>query len=368
LLGAHGGVPDRFDRQRQSRERETPAGEGSGRRFGLSVRGLRYFFFAAQRIAHCRSAGGQPQLLLLFFGAGAACVFAAAGLSSDALAVDVEDDFRGAGRGRAFVVEAFFSAGSGSSSGAPVAGGAATTGSGVGAAVGVGAGVGAGGAATTTGSGGGGAAGRSMSAAATAIIPMPMSEPTMSGARLLPCAATTSALVAMPPSGGARVSGAVAPSGGASGATAGTAAVAALAFASLFTAAAVSAFRSMRPESSLTAPRAAGRVEGRCAWAAEVSALSEKSTEDSFRDPVDDGCSGALVATSSSAPARLMPPKRSPEGRTEVLEAARGSAEGRPERTSHGDGAFELGPLPTAETSSGTSASGFQSVNPSVQT
>ncbi|MFO7181388.1 MAG: hypothetical protein DIU78_021980, partial [Pseudomonadota bacterium] len=73
--------------------------------------------------------------------------------------------------------------------------------------------------------------------------------------------------------------------------------------------------------------------------------------------PADDGCSGALVATSSSEPARLIPPNRSADGRTEALEAARVPPEGAPERTSHGDGAAELGPLPTAETSSGTSES-----------
>src|SRR3954464_9130432 len=57
-----------------------------------------------------------------------------------------------------------------------------------------------------------------------------------------------------------------------------------------FVAAAVSAFRSMRPESSrVAAPLgiaagAMGRDEGRLA--AEVSALSENSTDDSLRAPV----------------------------------------------------------------------------------
>ena len=74
------------------------------------------------------------------------------------------------------------------------------------------------------------------------------------------------------------------PSGDAIGA-----AIAATGAASVFVAAAVSAFKSIKPESSRDAAVEAGRVEGRLAAVgldAEVSALSENNTEDSLRAPV----------------------------------------------------------------------------------
>src|SRR4051812_38768886 len=137
------------------------------------------------------------------------------------------------------------------------------------------------------------------------------------------------------------------PSGGAaSGEMSGAVGRAGAAIASDLVAAAVSAFRSMRPESSrVAAPLgmaagAIGRDEGRLA--ADVSALSENSTDDSLRAPVPPllpldpeeprprlppraAASGALVATSSSLPAASIPPNKSGAGaaRAAVRAAAR---------------------------------------------
>ncbi len=106
--------------------------------------------------------------------------------------------------------------------------------------------------------------------------------------------------------------------GAPSGATMGAAATAA--WSGLCSAAAVSALRSMRPESSVTeAVGADGRL-GLLPDAAEVSAESEKSTDDSLRAPVPapppppnglepDEPDEALVAISE--PAFSMPPNRS---------------------------------------------------------
>ena len=69
--------------------------------------------------------------------------------------------------------------------------------------------------------------------------------------------------------------------------------------ASVLVAAAVSAFRSIRPESSRDAALLAGRDEGRLAatgFEAEVSALSENKTEDSLRAPVLDPLPLAVAA------------------------------------------------------------------------
>ena len=89
-----------------------------------------------------------------------------------------------------------------------------------------------------------------------------------------------------PPSGEPSPRGGATPNGD-SGAIAGTAgAMGADAPVSLFIAAAVSALRSMSPESSREV-EADGRVEGRV-FAADVSALREKRTDDSLRAPVDE--------------------------------------------------------------------------------
>ena len=68
-------------------------------------------------------------------------------------------------------------------------------------------------------------------------------------------------------------------------------------------AAAVSAFKSIKPESSRVAAPvgATGRDEGRLA--ADVSALSEKSTDDSLRAPVPPAF--ALAAAAAPPPPRL---------------------------------------------------------------
>ncbi len=79
-------------------------------------------------------------------------------------------------------------------------------------------------------------------------------------------------------------SGGAIPNGGAMGAD-----IAAIGAASVFVAAAVSALRSIKPESSRDAALVAGRDDGRLAATgldAEVSALSENSTDDSLRAPV----------------------------------------------------------------------------------
>src|SRR5258708_6879262 len=124
------------------------------------------------------------------------------------------------------------------------------------------------------------------------------------------------------------------PSGGAIPSGDGTwigADIAASGAASVFVAAAVSAFRSINPESSREEAVEAGRDEGRLAATgleAEVSALSENNTDDSLRAPVLEPpppprpklapppwpllpCSGALVVTSSSLPALSIPPNKS---------------------------------------------------------
>ena len=78
------------------------------------------------------------------------------------------------------------------------------------------------------------------------------------------------------------------PSGGATPRPIGEA-IAAVAAASFFVAAAVSAFRSIRPESSREAADVMGREAGRLAATgldADVSALSENKTDDSLRAPV----------------------------------------------------------------------------------
>src|SRR3954470_24115557 len=65
--------------------------------------------------------------------------------------------------------------------------------------------------------------------------------------------------------------------------------IAAMGAASVFVAAAVSAFKSINPESSRDEAGLAGRADGRLAATgldAEVSALSENSTDDSLRAPV----------------------------------------------------------------------------------
>ena len=102
-----------------------------------------------------------------------------------------------------------------------------------------------------------------------------------------------------PPSGAAMPSGAAIPSGAGAGATADESIVE--------LSAAVSARRSMSPESSFAAdprdaPAGGGGLEGEDA----VSALSENRTEDSLRAPVAGATgagSGALVVTSCSLPA-----------------------------------------------------------------
>lgn len=140
------------------------------------------------------------------------------------------------------------------------------------------------------------------------------------------------------------------PSGGA---TAIGAAIAAVGAVSLFVAAAVSALRSIKPESSREADDdAMGREAGRLAATgldAEVSALSENKTDDSLRAPVLElellwagaacalalpPCSGALVITSSSLPACSMPPNRSAAAPRAGRAAARGAAAG----ADHGEG------------------------------
>ncbi len=84
------------------------------------------------------------------------------------------------------------------------------------------------------------------------------------------------------PRGGAMPSGGATPIGEA---------MAAIGDASFFVAAAVSAFRSIKPESSREAEEVVGREAGRLAATgldAEVSALSENNTDDSLRAPVLD--------------------------------------------------------------------------------
>src|SRR5687767_15983402 len=56
-----------------------------------------YCFFEAQRMAHCRSAGPQPQLLLFFAGAAAVVVLLLL-VSSDFLVVVDGDERRAIGR------------------------------------------------------------------------------------------------------------------------------------------------------------------------------------------------------------------------------------------------------------------------------
>jgi hypothetical protein len=105
-----------------------------------------------------------------------------------------------------------------------------------------------------------------------------------------------------------------------------------------FTAAAVSAFKSINPQSSRDAAVLAERAGADAAAfdvfvgfepAADVSALSENNTDDSFRAPVpppprpDEPASGALVATSSSLPALSMPPNRSAARPRDERDAAR---------------------------------------------
>ena len=117
--------------------------------------------------------------------------------------------------------------------------------------------------------------------------------------------------------------------------------IGAIAAASFFVAAAVNALRSINPESSREADdEVMGRDDGRLAATgleAEVSALSENKTDDSLRAPVLEplpppngaACpppwSGALVVTSSSLPARSIPPNKSAAAPRAGRAAARGA-------------------------------------------
>src|SRR5689334_15153422 len=184
------------------------------------------------------------------------------------------------------------------------------------------------------------------------------------------------------------------PSGGAASGEMSGAATSAGAAVSDLVAAAVRAFKSIRPESSRvaaplgTGAGATGRDDGRLA--ADVSALSENSTEDSLRAPVPEPpplaaeldeprpkpppppprpaepCSGALVATSSSLPAASMPPNKSGAGARAAVRAA--ARAGLAAAEAHGAAAGAAGvPVLRAATTSSTSPSGFQSAKPSAQ-
>src|SRR5688500_15733226 len=143
----------------------------------LRTRAANYCFFEAQRMAHCRSAGPQPQLLL--FLAGAAAVVVLLLLASSDFLVEVDGDERRA-IARPFVVCAVglaLASGAGPDSAVPVAGAAAAIGSGVGTGAG-------GGGVAATGAGGGGGGGRNTIAAATASNPTDSSAAMMIGVLL----------------------------------------------------------------------------------------------------------------------------------------------------------------------------------------
>lgn len=128
--------------------------------------------------------------------------------------------------------------------------------------------------------------------AAASTMAIPMYRPVLllpPGARL---GAGCAEAAKPPPSGEAIPSGEAMPSGGATP-------ICAIAAASFLVAAAVSAFRSIRPESSRAADELIGREEGRAEAAigleADVSALSENSTDDSLRAPVLEPAAGAAA-------------------------------------------------------------------------
>src|SRR4051812_6540167 len=327
---------------------------------------------ALQRMLQTRSAGAQPHLLPLGL-AGAAGVESPPPAGGD----DVLDPvvfFVPPPEWCEVVGTDFFLSVEGASSAVPepVGGGnAASVGVGVGVGAGAATGAGGGGATTT-----GGGVGFKITASATITA-----AATIAIARKRPVLLLAGASAERPPTamGEPKPSGAATPRGAvASGAIAGAPMPPPLP-GSARTAAAVSAFRSMRPEASREAGLGAG-TEGRVPVArgfhGDVRALREKSTDDSLRDPVAPElpplASGALVATSSSLPARSMRPNKSLDPPRAGRAAARAALADAP--PSQGDAALGAEPrgalLPALMASmiSSTSASGFQSAKPSAHT